>query len=231
MLQRCRKARGMEISFYLYLDWEESCVSFFSGTFLWFISMKEKTVLQTSRKKQTSFSLNGKGKDIFYKMKRKKRSSDLPDRFLRKSSWCRNVFNSAVTQVKRQQKVSPQKCMGQKYSTNTPFQNNLLKINSKNQAKKNFFNWKQTEMPLIKVVVDFLVEGSLFNEQAFIKGHSGIPHNKLEDTAGKWKDSYGPGIWIDIECKFFLGKGDLWSSLKTIPRRTEKGNQHSKLVC
>lgn len=46
-------------------------------------------------------------------------------------------------------------------------------------------------MPLNKVVLDLLVEGSLFNEQAFINGHSGIPHNKVgkEGAAGKWKDS------------------------------------------
>lgn len=52
-----------------------------------------------------------------------------------------------------------------------------------------------------------------------------------EGAAGKWKDSYGPGIQIDIECKFFLGKGDLWFSLKATPTRTEKGNQYGIFVC
>ena len=86
-------------------------------------------------------------------------------------------------------------------------------------------------MPLNKVVLDLLVEGSLFNEQAFINGHSGIPHNKPEDAAGKWKGSYGPGTQIDVECKFFMEKGDLWLSLKATPTRTEKGNQCGILVC
>ena len=114
-----------------------------------------------------------------------------------------------------------------------PFPDNRLKINSKNQAK-NFFKKienTKTEMPLNKVVLDLLVEGSLFNEQAFINGHSGIPHNKPEDAAGKWKGSYGPGTQIDVECKFFMEKGDLWLSLKATPTRTEKGNQCGILVC
>lgn len=85
-------------------------------------------------------------------------------------------------------------------------------------------------MPLNKVVLDLLVEGSLFNEQAFINGHSGIPQNKPEDAAGNWKGSYGPGTQIGVECKFFMEKGDLWLSLKATPTRTEKGNQCGILV-
>lgn len=85
-------------------------------------------------------------------------------------------------------------------------------------------------MPLNKVVLDLLVEGSLFNEQAFINGHSGIPRSKPEDAAGNWKGSYGPGTQIGVECKFFMEKGDLWLSLKATPTRTEKGNQCGILV-
>ena len=134
--------------------------------------------------------------------------------------------------MKGKRKLLARNAWGQKYSTNMPFPDNRLKINSKNQAKKFFLiieNTK-TEMPLNKVVLDLLVEGSLFNEQAFINGHSGIPQNKPEDAAGNWKGSYGPGTQIGVECKFFMEKGDLWLSLKATPTRTEKGNQCGILV-
>lgn len=54
----------------------------------------------------------------------------------------------------------------------------------------------------MKAEVHFPAEVSVCNEQVVTNGQSRNPLKKTGNAAGKWKDSYGFGTWLSIECKF-----------------------------